>query len=707
MRYPAMSGTKTYRIRIPDFSGGLNRGVPAQMIGDNQLSDCENVWFKDGAIRTRDGFQTSQERIVENAAESSDIVVALHEAQNGMTAIRMETALILLDRDGKTVFSTPLERPCSSAFFAEFGSNDRISGAEGATKSGLLLYEDTGLIWRIDLSELVVYRVVAQDDAYAPLYFVNGKPSSLFGEPSSGTTYEGFNLLTNRFRAQYTTSEDGANFTIPVALANGEATAVYTGSDGTAYTFTLTVNKSENLCVSDGQSVQLESGEQTLYLMYARYWNSFCFATEKESGGYDPVALPFVGFSNNVEFTLMRDAVPSMSVFGMTRATWFGGDRAGVMGGTRLFVAGSEREPNLVRYSDVNDPLYFPENNFMYVGGSEQRVTALAKQSGVLVMFKEHEIYFCEYAYAAVDAQGIEDATAVDVTSDAFFPITQLSAGIGCDLPDTVALCGTRLVWATREGRVYTITSLSNLTERSVRPISYQIEKDLKQRELSNASACLYDGWYALLSGDNELYMLDTASYGFVYFTSYYNDEKASSKIVWFRWKAPLSFKWPDGSEHTGVAHRVFRMGDGAGVLARSDLWRVYGIEGEHDTAVNKEMGAETYAKVDISSEFTTKLYDLGSIERNKHVTGLFVSVANGEEAAVAVTYITDHGEEKDQLVLRGRAAWDVYDDGRFTEMSLTPHVMRAQYFGVRFHSARRMALGGIVILYKIIGEVR
>ena len=99
--------------------------------------------------------------------------------------------------------------------------------------------------------------------------------------------------------------------------------------------------------------------------------------------------------------------------------TWFGGDRSGINGGTRLFVSGNPSEPNLVHWSDVNNPLYFPENNYARIGNSGMAVTAFGKQENILVLFKESEIYYATYvAGGDFTAQDVIDGKVVDVAAN-------------------------------------------------------------------------------------------------------------------------------------------------------------------------------------------------------------------------------------------------------------------------------------------------
>ena len=58
MRYGEMNGTAVKRLTVPRLDGGLNQSSAASRIADNQLADCVNLWWQEGALRTRPGFQT-------------------------------------------------------------------------------------------------------------------------------------------------------------------------------------------------------------------------------------------------------------------------------------------------------------------------------------------------------------------------------------------------------------------------------------------------------------------------------------------------------------------------------------------------------------------------------------------------------------------------------------------------------------------------
>ena len=58
MRYGEMNGAAVKRLTVPRLDGGLNQSGAAHRIADNQLADGVNLWWQEGALRTRPGFQT-------------------------------------------------------------------------------------------------------------------------------------------------------------------------------------------------------------------------------------------------------------------------------------------------------------------------------------------------------------------------------------------------------------------------------------------------------------------------------------------------------------------------------------------------------------------------------------------------------------------------------------------------------------------------
>ena len=59
MGFPLINKQAPRQVNIPDLSGGINLRDAMYSINDNQLTDCKNVWFKDGTLKTRPGSRKS------------------------------------------------------------------------------------------------------------------------------------------------------------------------------------------------------------------------------------------------------------------------------------------------------------------------------------------------------------------------------------------------------------------------------------------------------------------------------------------------------------------------------------------------------------------------------------------------------------------------------------------------------------------------
>ena len=193
-----------------------------------------------------------------------------------------------------------------------------------------------------------------------------------------------------------------------------------------------------------------------------------------------------------------------------------------------MFLCGNKEEKNssLLLWSGLNNPLYFPLNGYAYVGNSNSGLTGFGKQSNMLVLFKRFEAF---YTYYAQDSSG----------GSAYFPIVQINSSIGCDMPDTIQLCRNRLVWTNSDGRVYTLVSNSQYSERNIYLVSEMIYPVLKNdTNLSTAAACDWNGYYVLFCKE-KVYLMNYDSYGYQYITSYTKNEDANLHIPWYVWELP------------------------------------------------------------------------------------------------------------------------------------------------------------------------
>lgn len=726
MRIPKMPKSNQYRVSVPALNGGVNLNDAPNLVEDNQLTAVLNMWWKDQALRTRAGLATTVER-------------SFHIQTSGMgdSLTYKVYSPVRVYRDGK-----PEDYVCCSCEFEtsranrvfhfyrfnESGSATHVSSltfldyedgdpyatgmfmfAANPTADGIGLYAvfNSGDIY--SMNKNFELQKIDKSEIYAPLVVVNAVGFDDTGSPPvvSGTQFEGYNLLSGAFRTAFTTDGKAHEFKLPLdnlTMNNGESPAVeYTGTDGT-----VTRWESFSNTMFYAQASAEIGGETVTVKLYRRSG-----IIEFSTGVDTPYPLPG-SISNNLIVTAWKtDPEATKKIANMQFATWFGGDRSGINGGTRLFVSGNPDHPNLVHWSDINNPLYFPENNYAYIGESSQKVTGFGKQTDILVIFKEHEIYSAEYVSGnTYTAQDVIDGKVVDVTANAaVFPITPINSGIGCDCPNTIQLCNNRLIWATSDGAVYGLMAANQASERNVRKLSAMIESRLKAEDrylLKSALSCDVDGHYMLFVW-NRVYLLDYMDGVFQYYATYSDERKAQRNMSWYCWEFPKECTpaavMPKGDRLSAFCLQ-YHSYDRSGMPTRALFGAAYLLDGERDCVFHPSGPAFETGEFDISVEdreiqscFQTKVFDFGSQERKKKIHRLHMNMADTSNARITVSYVTEKGAMDDVYEL------SMSGTGAMVGRMLTPGVSRVCRFGVLVSSAGAIGVDGLVIRYEIGGE--
>jgi hypothetical protein len=722
-----MPKSNQYRVSVPALNGGVNLNDAPNLVEDNQLTAVLNMWWKDQALRTRAGLATTVERSfhIQTSGMGDSLSCQVHPP-------------VRVYRDGK-----PEDYVCCSCEFEtsranhvfhfyrfnESGSATHVSSltfldyedgdpyatgmfmfAATPTEDGIGLYAvfNSGDIY--SMNKNFELQKIEKSAFYAPLVVVNAVGVDDTGSPPvvSGTQFEGYNLLSGAFRTAFTTDGKAHEFKLPLdnlTMNNGESPAVeYTGTDGT-----VTRWESFSNTMFYAQASAEIGGETVTVKLYRRSG-----IIEFSTGVDTPYPLPG-SISNNLIVTAWKtDPEATKKIANMQFATWFGGDRSGINGGTRLFVSGNPDHPNLVHWSDINNPLYFPENNYAYIGESSQKVTGFGKQTDILVIFKEHEIYSAEYVSGnTYTAQDVIDGKVVDVTANAaVFPITPINSGIGCDCPNTIQLCNNRLIWATSDGAVYGLMAANQASERNVRKLSAMIESRLKAEDrylLKSALSCDVDGHYMLFVW-NRVYLLDYMDGVFQYYATYSDERKAQRNMSWYCWEFPKECTpaavMPKGDRLSAFCIRNYPYTDSSGMPKKALFGAAYLLDGERDCVFHPSGPAFETGEFDISVEereiqscFQTKVFDFGSQERKKKIHRLHMNMADTSNARITVSYVTEKGTMDDVYEL------SMSGTGAMVGRMLTPGVSRVCRFGVLVSSAGAIGVDGLVIRYEIGGE--
>lgn len=717
MRFPSIRKQQEYTVTVPQLCGGLNKSVPAHLIEDHQLSDVKNMWYKDGMLQTRPGAKlcdTAEFQLgfpmTERVELGEKTIVYVANAYGEPTGKEGDTCELgvefsLIDKTGKLATTSQrfTDVPRDVANVLPFSPHSLGVSKAGSAYEYMMFAG--GKVYGVDSEG-----ELEEQDPYVPKVMINGKATAVCDGTAvaNGDFVESFNMLTESFECSYTsTGGTACYFTLPekdmTPLSEGEAVVVKYTNGVKTYEHTLTKDDKTTEpfweCAYCEEGNEQEDGRR-LFCDFAK--GLFAFFSLDYYGAF-PVDAS--NETNNITFRITRKKTDGLNeIYGMRFATWFGGGSSSLAGGTRLFVGGNEKHPNLMCWSAEHNPLYFPENNQMNVGEASSRITAFGKQGELLIIFKDRELYCTQYIQGNVTADDVMSGAVMDTEAAlAVFSLVQLHSNVGCDHPQTIRLCNNRLVWMC-EDKVYGLFTSGQYSARNVRELSHNIRGSLENTAFASA-AVLGDNYILMLyeAGESSFikaYVMDFSSPGFVYYGNYGSDEKAQKAVQWYAWDLD-SLVGENGSAVPFlfmVRQEPLLYADG---ISSHNVFSF--CEGAADSGYDAE--SKTYTdSTPIASSFTTKLYNFNRPDLKKAIQQLYLSVRDDEDSVIRVSYLTERYVHEDAFTVTGEGE---DGNGYIRTWRLTPNVNLAQAFGIRCDSETGMAVQGILLKYKHQGVVR
>ena len=581
---------------VPKLNGGLNTTHDKTVIGDNQLSDALNVWWRHGALRSRPGFS----KTLLSASVSAPDKVVYWKFPDADVQYRAE------DNNWDLIF--------------RHGTNTQTWVPQTLNPQPVpVVVQQEGVIYAYLTDGAVKYNgaTVSAASPTAPVVLLNGKPS-LTASSLNGSTFVGYNRLTGAYKAKYTSDNTGAIYSLPTA-AKG-ITVKYTDQSGTTHTSVILATATQ---ATTSITVTVGGVSKTGYWFTNPNRTIIWFGETSST----PLVLPAVGFSGNIEVTTEKATDDYSSIAGCTLSAWFGGTRNSIGNGSRLFVAGNPDAPSTIYWSDVGDPLYFPENNYAIVGDGKEKITNLCQLGEYLVIFTEKSIYAMQYVSNTVTAEDIAngyDAAAIA----AYFPITQIASPAGCDT-HTACLVNNRIVWMNTNGEAWCLTGLSQFDERFIR----KIDEEVAMTVSSSATAYSDGEYYYCLSGQN-IYVLFAEDW---------------RNYQWYKWQFPLEdcYTISNGGITAWIGGQIYAF-----------MWD---DEEDHlDPSVDDET-------TPVSGTFTTKAFTCGLPHMYKKWHKGYICAAGDGEATVRYNNIPD-----DPITLGSMYPQKLYPDTTSLSMAIT-----------------------------------
>lgn len=183
----------------------------------------------------------------------------------------------------------------------------------------------------------------------------------------------------------------------------------------------------------------------------------------------------------------------------------------------QIFVSGNDDCPQYVYYSSLGNPTYFPENNYLYIGGSSTKTMGFLNIGEYLAVVKEENsgdstiflIYQTSFQTSSISNTDSTTGTTTSTTTTEYtFAVKRATSGIGAISKYCFGVLNDEPMFLSGRG-VYGMTSTSLTSEKIVRNRSLYVDKKLtNEKNLDKAISVIYNGYYILCVND-KAYVFD------------------------------------------------------------------------------------------------------------------------------------------------------------------------------------------------------
>lgn len=533
---------KCCEFAFDGFDGGINCFDNGVNNDERCLASGRNVWFVDGALKSRDGVLSKN---VATLCESGETLKSIKSASGMLNkstiALKLYNAVVdgggyyslkcVLATSGSVVRCIELQRVYLSKYDGEIDLRCVYftgNAIKGCGVFGLFsVVDDEGEVVDVKVFEMNEamngFYVLSKSEMYAPLVLVNGKRNKFYTLEKTdrnypkGSRFEDYNLLGGAFRAAYKTDGVSESFYLPFSkISNNSGDVIevkYVNAAGREYSFKINPGASASSSVSvDGVNVCANINRSNGRLFF--------------SSGSSAYALPFVEDVYNNLTVKAYMAQTDYRLFKMTQSDSFA---------AHAFLFGSEDERNRLYWSDETRPLYFAMSANVNVGSEIESVTACAKQNNLFLIFKEHEIYYI----SGVEAKRYDETMVLGGNIKSFgskdsVTLHMMNAKIGTIYADSIQLCANRLVFLGTDNKIYALTSTA-MSQKQVYVISKHISPLIDLTDKTRVFALCYKNHYLLFFGKSVL-LFDYDTKAFLNVSSNLGECAAGKSIAWYYW---------------------------------------------------------------------------------------------------------------------------------------------------------------------------
>lgn len=543
MKYTSLDPVKEKKLHIGPFKGGINLNTPPLQLDSNSLSECKNMLYYNGVLKTRPGI----------SACLSDKIECEHTADSFYGTYKVENNLFYIDGYEKRIITETLEMDMSTyylnVYFTDKERNTAFAGslcfkrtsdsifyipyntvffqakpqmADGIYAFVSLLNCEDGESMLYKIYELDINRCewIKTEDYYIPTVYINGRGNQYeYAQQASNYVsqkpmlLEKPNLLSGKFTAYYSSDGYSSSFVLPYnKLTDDEVTCriYYSLTDFTDWVAGIGEEAVTNEFLGSKVTMNIDRSKGIIYFTV-------------DSTDY---SVPYMSkFKlNNIRITATMQTGDSFAdVVSCTCST---------VTDSRLLLSGGKLK-NRIFYASLENPLYFPKSEVAEAGDCFTSVTAFYGFKDKTVIFKPDEIYLLSFKKggllntAAMLADNNSDFYDVDRIE-----VKRISNSFGCSSLRSVTSFFGNIVFFATDGRLYSITDSGSIKHLSAKTDGYF--KDTPDY-VRDECVLLSDNEYCYLFLRNTAFVIKPGS------------DLSNDKTVWFYWEFPESITVQDG----------------------------------------------------------------------------------------------------------------------------------------------------------------
>ncbi|MBE6727144.1 MAG: hypothetical protein E7562_00685 [Ruminococcaceae bacterium] len=685
MKYPYRKEVKQRYYAVPSLKGGISSAEK----NIECLEECINMWYKNGALTTRPGFNCKDKNYVffgeyydkiHSGPRNEGVKIVLNGCEYDVASAVIsdeysfyKICTFFIDSDGNVVNSGNINynRINDETFYAP--TRYFFVSAKPTYSSGLYLFvtsENIGYeagvdyqIYEYSYDEMQWQRLYNRD-FYVPTVYINGRGTSYLQAQLNGMEYDAEpmvlqpqNLLTGEFKCYFTSDGYSSAFKLPLGELDNEVIKcrIYTKADA-FFEWVIHTDETEATTAFAGYDVTLKCDRAAGVLEFFLQGEAF------------PILAMSLFPSNNICIKAQK-TIPD----GLERVV--GGSFARAFN-SRIYIGGNKKYLNEIYYSRMENPLYFPSDGGINIGENSTAVTAVAQKSGELYFFKTDEIYKLSVTHGK--SYKVKDFT-FNEGEKLFYSDTVRStlicSSIGALSGESIKICNGALVWQGNDGNVYKMTD----SNKNIINLSLPSESFISKYPKADF-ALFYEGYYMLFFG-KDVYLLDLSS----------DKSSANEGNAWFYWELPEKVRVNCGVSSNGKMY-LFCTESGERIIFAAEL------DGSCDEQLYFENNTVNSEQLDILSGFTSLYYDFASPQIKKSFDALFLTAKGNGEITVDVgceQFLCYFNEQESKL-----------KKDNFETLRINPNIKGENGIKFKVFSNKKFSVLSFVFKYRELGEV-